>query len=94
MSEIIKVTTSQKKVLEIIEGAIRENKKLTMKEIAQRTGLSVSSVSAALSGRKDKSNGLYSKVPEIRDIIVFNVRSGTKEEYDVSFIKNNIKSKK
>lgn len=94
MSEIIEVTPSQKKVLEIIEGAIRKNEKITMKEIAHRTGLSVSAVSGALSGRKDKSLGLYSKVPELRDFIVLNVRSGTKEDYDVSFIKNSIKSKK
>ncbi len=87
MGNKIEVTPTQKKILDVINAAIVKKEEITLKEIVKRTGLSMSSVSAALSGRKDKSDGLYKKLPELKLIIAFNVRSRTKMEYDVSLIK-------
>jgi len=86
VSNVIEVTPTQKLVLDVISEAIKHDEQLSLKDIAERTRKSTTAVNAALVGRKKyKSDGLYTKVPELRNIIVYRVRGKTK--YDVSLIR-------
>ncbi len=79
MTEYIMVTPTEKRILECIDEALKNNKNISIPEISKKLGLNIHTIYLALS----KYEGLYYKIPELRLLI----GRRPKIEYDISKIK-------
>lgn len=84
-SNVVLVTSSEERVLEAIKKFAEENRKASLKEIGEMSGLGYGSIRTALYGKKGGSSGLFAKVPSIKRWV--RLLKGKKEpvEIDVSY---------